>query len=61
MSPGVRRNLVFFGIVALVLCLGAWRGAYALERVALGLRYFWWLVLIVVGGLWLQSALGRRG
>lgn len=60
MSPGVRRNVWFFGLLALILCLGFLRGAYAVERAALGLRYFWWVLIVLVGALWLLTALGRR-
>jgi hypothetical protein len=61
MNPATRRTL-FFAVVVLVLAsLVFRRGAYAFESIALELRYFWWLVLILGGGLWLLLSLGKPG
>ena len=59
MSPASRRVLWLGAVVLVVAGLVFRRGFYAIDRLALELRYFWWLVLIVGGGLWLLVVLGR--
>ena len=60
MSSDHRRSLLTWTVVLILCALLAWRGSLALRRVALELRYFWWLVAILVGGLWLLLKIGRR-
>ena len=61
MPPAPRRSLQFAIVVALVLaCLVFRRVFYFFEIAALELRYFWWLFLILAGGVWLLVMIGRR-
>ncbi len=61
MNPAPRRSLQFAIVVALVLaCLVFRRVFYFFEIAALELRYFWWLFLIIGGGLWLLVMVGRK-
>jgi hypothetical protein len=55
-----RRALFLIALVLVLLGLVFRRGFYAVDRLALELRYFWWLVLIIGGGLWLLVVLGRK-
>ena len=49
------------GVTVLVLaCLLFRRVFYAVELVALELRYFGWLLLILLIGAWLVSLAGRN-
>ncbi|MGD0814698.1 MAG: hypothetical protein ABSA83_13915 [Verrucomicrobiota bacterium] len=62
MNPRLRATLQ---ITVLVLVIGAlvycFPRAYAfVEMSARELRYFWWLILIVVLALWLIFGLGRK-
>ena len=62
MNPRLRATLQ---IAVLVLVIGAlvlfFPKAYAFaEMAARELRYFWWLVLIVVLALWIMFGLGRK-
>jgi cytochrome bd-type quinol oxidase subunit 2 len=58
MSPASRQNLLLAAIVLILAGLILRGGSYALERAALELRYFWWLIVILGGGLWLLIRLG---
>lgn len=62
MNPRTRALLQ---IVALIVVVGGlvllFPRAYAfVERAARELRYFWWLILLVVLGAWLIWGLGKR-
>ena len=61
MTPATRRNIFkYAAVVALILiCLVFRRAFYVFERAALGLRYFGWLLLTLVAGVWLLSMIGR--
>ena len=61
MNPAPRRSLQVAGVVVLVLaCLFFRRVFYFFEFAALELRYFWWLFLIIGGGIWLLVMIGRE-
>jgi hypothetical protein len=61
MNSAPRRSLQFAVVVALVLaCLIFRRVFYFFEIAALELRYFWWLFVIIAGGLWLLVMIGRK-
>lgn len=55
-----RRSLMFWTVIAIACALVFWRGSLALRRAALELRYFWWLAVILGGGLWLLLTVGRN-
>ena len=61
MNPARLRALRQLTVVVLlvVVCLVFRRVFYAFELVALELRYFWWLFLILGLGWWLASLIGR--
>ncbi len=61
MKPANRRTLLqIAAVLALVLvCLVFRRVFYFFELATLELRYFWWLILIFAGGLWLLSLIGK--
>ena len=62
MSKEGRKNfVVFLGMVALIgACVVFPRMAYFAEIAGREMRFLWWLVLIVAGGLWLMSATGKK-
>jgi len=60
MSPSSRRTTWLTIVLLIVASLVFRRTFYAFDRVALELRYFWWLVLIIGGGLWLLVTVGRK-
>lgn len=62
MSPEARRNLVLLGIVLviLVLCIAFPSVLAFLELGARQLRYYWWLLALLVAGAWLVFFAGRK-
>ncbi|HZL42172.1 MAG TPA: hypothetical protein VFD66_02695 [Verrucomicrobiae bacterium] len=62
MNPRARAILQ---VAVLVLVIGALvllfpRAYEFVERAARELRYFWWLILVVLLGIWLIWGLGRK-
>ncbi len=62
MTPDSRKSLIQFAVVLtlVLVCLVFRRVFYFFDRAALEIRYFWWLFLILAGGLWLLTLLGRK-
>ena len=60
MNPTNRRTLLLAAAILVLASLVFRQVSYAVEILALELRYFWWLVLIVIGGLWLLLKLGPK-
>lgn len=62
MSPGFRRNLVFYSVlaIAIALILIFPRVQSFVSLASRELRYLWWLVLIAGIGLYLAFFVGRR-
>jgi hypothetical protein len=59
-SPPRRRLSGFLIVLILIgVALVFRRAGYFFERAALELRYFWWLALILGGGIWVLWRLGR--
>jgi hypothetical protein len=62
MNPRARAALQLLILAAVIGgLLWLFPKAYAfVERAAVELRYFWWLILLLLLGLWLIWGLGRK-
>lgn len=62
MTPGLRRLIAGFALLGVlgVLVLAFPSALEFVELAARELRYFWWLVLIVVLAIWLIWGFGRK-
>jgi hypothetical protein len=63
MKPVTRTNLrqMCLVVILVLVCLFFRRVFYFFDLVAIEVRYFWWLFLILAVGLWLLTMIGRLG